>query len=395
MPMNFHPKDRPRIIEIEDPAGGQYLVGVEVDPKFLEVGTCPAFGVTIDTVIDASYLDARYSGMVFVDVRPGEKDKKGKFLLIFRKLPGTLLEGQDYDEILGVPVEYTEQLVAAGTGLGSAGTWVSPISTAISKNRVQGISARKDALLALYFQTADLADVSLPDTLLSLEIIWGGSTGEGSSSGGPVAGVWGLYPPGGFTIRIGHESSHSIDGDVHMRMRRGFRGPAVAVNHLFFLDKALASMDHVKARIAAELGAAVYDWPVVHEEVATLVLISESKQQRSGSSESWDRVAYAAPNGIPNWTMAKVAQSTEASHSVGANARIVTIPDCIHSAIVIAETTLGTPGSALGKFWPPVLPATTPTSVSQGIYLRSMDIAPHAAGTVRVSAQTVDLTRYV
>ena len=89
MPQDFQPTDRPRIIEIENPNGSHFVVGVVIDPKFMEVGTCPDFGSVISDVIDPSYVDDRYSGMVFTEIRPN----KGDFLMIFQKLSGSLLAG--------------------------------------------------------------------------------------------------------------------------------------------------------------------------------------------------------------------------------------------------------------------------------------------------------------
>lgn len=146
MGMDFTPSGRPRVIEIADPTGGHYLVGVEVDPKFLEVGTAPAFGTTIDSVIDASFLDARYSGMLFVEVKPSDK---GKFLLIFQKLPGTALAGKIVtgDGQLGT---LTRQTVAPGTT-------VTPSATLVSGS-VQPTGAGKSVL-----ETVTVTDV-FPET---------------------------------------------------------------------------------------------------------------------------------------------------------------------------------------------------------------------------------------
>jgi hypothetical protein len=384
MPMDFSPSGRPRIIEIENPAGGHYQVGVEVDPKFAEVGTCPNLGTTIDSIIDSSFLDAKYAGMVFTE---SAKQKDGTFLLIFEKLPGPILSGQSRDRTLGVVIPWTEQRVAAGNGLGDASTEITPVNVSVSKSHVDDLAAYKAALLTKYFKTADLVDISLPDVLVDVEVIWGGSVGDGSSFSTPRA-ITDCNTGGGYTLHHSHESSSSVDGDVHLKMRRGFRGPAVATNHLFFLSDDAAEMSHVKAKIAAKLGVTVNDWPVVHEEIETLVLLSGSQQTRVAHSDS-----FIVCGGAP----ANVGGTQETSSSVGKNARVVTIPDCIHGQINIGEQRAGSFSDIgdTGLCYPTVLNPTTPPNLSAGVYLHSVSAAPFEAGTVRIVAKTVDLTNYV
>ncbi|MEI7532858.1 MAG: FN3 associated domain-containing protein [Verrucomicrobiae bacterium] len=132
--MEFTPSERPRIVEIADPAGGLYLVGVEVDPKFFEVGTAPAYGTTtIDSVVDASFLDARYSGMIFVDIKPGEK---GNFLLIFQRLPWLSLTDEEYIQEINAFIT-TKKTIVANTG--QDGSRSGGVSASITAAIVAGV----------------------------------------------------------------------------------------------------------------------------------------------------------------------------------------------------------------------------------------------------------------
>lgn len=113
MAQEFKTSEKPRIFEIEDPAGGHLLVGVSVDEKYSQVGTCPNLGTTIDSIIDSSFLDAKYAGMFFVRAQPAEG---GGFTLIFKKLPGTTLTGEEVSSQYGGGIlRTTQQDVAPGT----------------------------------------------------------------------------------------------------------------------------------------------------------------------------------------------------------------------------------------------------------------------------------------
>ena len=108
--MDFLPSKRPRIFEIEDPTGGHFKVGVEVDSKFVEVGECPPWGTEIETIVDSSFVDARYVGMILTNAKMGDK---GVWTFIFERLPGPLLTGETVTQD-GQVATITRQRVAAG-----------------------------------------------------------------------------------------------------------------------------------------------------------------------------------------------------------------------------------------------------------------------------------------
>ncbi len=300
---------------------------------------------------------------------------------VYDKLPGVELSGQEYEADIGVLIPYKMQKVASGTAIGLESTQVEPINAAVDSLRSYVPADVGEALAGFYMALGDLRVVTLPDKLISGEVVisYGNGVGSGSSASANISGS--------ISSRRGHsaQSSGSASCDIAWVIEHGFSGPVAATQHLFFLPIAAAGFDAVKTALRTKTGNATLDvWPTIKRRTESVVVIGGRKSQRVSEE-------YSASIGSGVAT----SSSSSTDYDTGVSASSVVVPETIHGEVSITSDTHGTApiGSiavTAGAF-PSSLGPTSPVVFPTGEYIMEISVSPYKHGYARVIATTVTI----
>ena len=309
--------------------------------------------------------------------------------------PGTdwpTLNGVEYDEVLGIPIQYTEKVVSPNeyknppTSLSNSNNSYKPLDQWKTLRRSYNKEAIATALLQQYFVTQTQVQINLPNKLLEVTAYLSRDYSEGRniSKSENVGGD--SY---GFTNGGGFKSSGSISADVYFKLENGFNGYIDGEEHTFFME--ISENGRVNESIIKELndrnnGKTYLAWPNIKKITENVLLFTGGKSKTQSDSRSED----VSINGFAESTREDV------SYDIDTNVNTVTLPDALHGKLTINEIYSGPviPNDLQiqGGVQPKVLEATTPAIFPVGNYLvaSSMDLFKY--GLVKVKATTVTVT---
>jgi hypothetical protein len=299
------------------------------------------------------------------------------------------LEGNEYDEVLGIDIPFTERVVDATDPLFDvAGKEVRPIDQWRSQIKVLDNVATQAALDAFKASYTTQERVSLPDRLVSVTVHWEGTAGEGASQ---------LYTgwPNNITLRA--SGSGVIGGAASYEIEQGYSGSVPATIYIMFLPLSALLPGSIATAINTKWNytgdAQVKPWPIIRPKGHNVIV-----RGRSGSLE----VGWRYVSGSP------ILKETD--RRFGRTLTVTRIPPTIHGAITVgtdgdntvtvnvkrivesADPVTDATQELVGAVTPTSLPATTPASFPVGKYLLTSEAAPFRAGYARVTAVVVDIT---
>jgi hypothetical protein len=301
------------------------------------------------------------------------------------------VSGVDYDEVLGLPIQYTETIVSP-TEYDTVSEWTN-ISNINYKPIDQWKSLKKSynkdeivkALSDQYYSLETQANISLPDTLESVIVYTGGSfsNGKNKSNTKSVGGDSYAYSIGG-----GFQSSSSFSADVYFKIKKGFNGYIKGRQHIFFLP--IDSNGIVQSSVLNKLNekdqtSTYQEWPVIRQSTENIVVITGSGSIEESKYES----KSVSINGFSD------ATREDESMSSSSNAKSVTIPESLHGPIIVttsAGNTIPDKFGAQSFVFPSTLQETSPPRFPSGKYLISSQMELYKWGMVKVTATTVEIT---
>jgi hypothetical protein len=303
-----------------------------------------------------------------------------------------LLNGVEYDEVLGIPIQYTEQVVSPTeyenppTSLSNSNNSYKPLDQWKTLRRSYNKEAIATALLQQYFVTQTQVQINLPNKLLEVTAYLSRDYSEGKniSEQSDVGGN--AY---GYTVGGGFKSSGSISADIYFKLENGFNGYIDGEEHTFFME--ISENGRVDKSIIQELndrnnGKTYLAWPNLKKITQNVLLFTGGKSKTESNSKSED----VNINGFAN------ADRKDWSYDIDTNVNTVTLPDALHGILAINEVYSGPeiPNDLqiVGGVQPKVLKATNPPNFPVGNYLiaSSMDLFKY--GLVKVKATTVTVT---
>jgi hypothetical protein len=321
-----------------------------------------------------------------------EKENLGNDQFVTREVklqtPLAKLTGQEYDETLDVTIPFTRQFVEAGTELPDSPSSINPRDNLHSIVTEFGYEDAKQQLLDVFYKTATIETVSLPDRLVSARLqVTYNSSGDNSTGSGNSGSASATADVSG-------------DADLIYQIEDGYRGFVDGENYLFFLPKEDCNFTKILEKINESEQDEVVKWPIVRPKSYRFYIPLRSERKSAS-------VAVSLPNNI----------SRSNSGSVSTSIKSLTLPQTIHGPITIQFSDLGEDASKtvsagvnspnLGAITLTVeaqgdigeIPSqlfnigpTSPESFPTGRFLYRVDSSPFKFGLMRVSATVVTIT---
>jgi hypothetical protein len=333
------------------------------------------------------------------------------------------LSGQNYDAELGFSLPFTQKVVAAGT-VASADTDVSPIDQWRSLHKITDKTTIQAELAATHLTFPTQDTVSLPDTLMSVEVLATRVVSNGD------ARTWGS------TRSSTIESAVAVSANLSYTIKEGYRGPVPAEVHVFFLPKTGATPTAILDTVGA-LAMPIYQ-PVSTRAVVTGTgmnrRLSQSQGNSGGSaSESSDVQAFTNVANVPpclsSGVPINIVYSDYVSDTTLVDAQIDAIVARGQARVAFMQAAVDsgqgsvfglsmssptnqaavtnflagvsdlysfasdlTPSDGTVSVSPTSIPATNPPALVAGRYLKNSNVTLYGHDMVKVTAVVVDLT---
>ena len=325
------------------------------------------------------------------------------------------LKGVEYDEVLGIPIKYSEQVVSPSE-YENLPSWPDQSNKSykpLDKWKTMRRTYNKDeivkALTAQYYAIETQTSVTLPDKLLSATIYWSLDKGKATGSDDVPAVTDGSYS---YSQSYSRRSSANVSGDIYFKIEKGFSGTLPATEHIFFMP--ISEDGTVTASVLDALNkktnngdlivkeynyttfqyetktqpnpSAYKKWPYIKRITENIVIVSGSKSK----TEAWTIGETVSINGFSS------VNRKDDSFDIDRNANTITVPDTIHDIVPIFSEQVGDFTGIdfqpeYGIF-PGQLAPTNITRFPAGKYLISANMELYKWGLVRVTAVTVDIT---
>lgn len=220
-------------------------------------------------------------------------------------LPSTAeLYGQEYDDNLGCAIGYTQQVVASSTAAANTSLYSTAEIRPIDQwhSLVRTISSTSYAHLSTWERSYSAQPrIDMPNVLESAIVHYSASGDNGAGSGF------------GSNINCSATGSITIDADMEIRIREGYRGPVSGSTVEFFVPPG----GNARAICSARYGAGA--WPTWVEHSQSVVIHSESKSARVTFSLSNNERSQSSDRG--------------SNHRI----RVQNIPACLHGDLDITS----------------------------------------------------------
>lgn len=300
--------------------------------------------------------------------------------------------GVEYDEVVGVPIRYLEQVVRPSE-YDQLQEWsrindrsYKPIDEYKSLKRQYNRDEIQKAFLDQYYVVQTQIQVSLPNKLTNIIAYISSDFGEGSSFSKAVNVGGNAY---GYSLDNGFKSSAAVNADIYFKLENGFSGYLNGEKHIFFMP--IGKDGKVNKTILSELnnrnpGKNYKDWPVIKRTTENIVVFTGSKSRTQSGGESVD----VSINGYAN------ASNGNYSYDVNRTVNTITLPDALHDNLVIENVNIGPQLpeylDVSAQIIPNQLSATNPPRFPTGNYLMSSSMELYKWGLVKITAETVNIT---
>lgn len=245
--------------------------------------------------------------------------------------PWPPLQGQEYDERFDVVLPFTQQVTAAGTGIGNPRTEIKPIDVWRQQNRTIDISEIEDVLEAYSLSYPGNVNIDMPDVLLGVEGVIEETSGEGDNDEDGAVAFTGDHSIS-MSLRASAQSSSTLLPDAILTLKQFWGNNVKATNYQFFLASPVAPGD-VLTKLAALVGGPVVDWPKFNPEIVTLKAIGQRVSlQVVATSQGSEAVSGS---GSSSTTGGGTGQSVE----VGLSLKTIRISPTIHDEITLTGVT--------------------------------------------------------
>jgi hypothetical protein len=324
-----------------------------------------------------------------------------------------ILSGQEYDDRFDVVLPFTQQVVDAGTGIGTPRTHIRPIDVWRQENRTIDITDIAAVLDVYVLQFPGTRNLSLPPVLVSVNSVIETHSGDGDTATPTWLGYWTGHGAYSVSVRAEGQASAAIVAKVMPIITQSHAERILTTHYLFFLPDPVSSSD-VMTRLVALVGGPVLQWPVFHLESAALFSVGQKSSLRVGCD------SHQADGGSSDSCECSMYTNNSASREVGLLIESTHIPPTVHGDITITGPTsdsqnlTATADASISGSWGTCgcaggvntrtetdtvnasitsigLGATTPASIPiSGIYLLRADAEPYKYGYVSIHAEVFD-----
>jgi|688.fasta_scaffold06405_11 hypothetical protein len=299
------------------------------------------------------------------------------------------LSGTVYDEQFNIQIPYTRTIVSANEEQNLAqSAELTPRDSVHSLKTIYNNDEAISVLLEKYIQAAEVVNISLPDTLLSIKLIENFSTEEDSSS--PRSS---LIEGSSVDFTLVVDLKYTAEPVV--KIKKGYSGPAEAVRHYFFLKEDNCNIGAILEKTSSQR------WPVFKPQDTEFVIniqkfqtndrfsfsLPDNKQQYVDQNNSVSQLRIEVPNTLHDIVIPDLPNDPKFFFK---SDKLTLIKDdgsreTINlSSSASIETSLVYQDRA----------RTSPTEIPSGNYLYSCSVTPYKYGLMRVEAVTIDLNKY-
>ena len=312
----------------------------------------------------------------------------GKFLIRKVVVNPEIRSGQTYDETFDVTIPFNREIVPAGETDNETPSDIQPRDHLHSVKTTFDKQGAKDNLLQKHIRAAEIVNLSLPNTLVGVEL----------SSSFTLQDIDNVIGEG---VSLVVEAKAEIDFEVApvVRIKNGYSGPARAVKHYFFLpDNACG-----ESAILSKTGAS--SWPMLKPQSGTIVIsvnktrtsfyyqrsLPNNIVQKKIVDPDVELLTINIPPVIIEEFLIKIPQPLFRSFQVNIQAADKpepyegSFPSVLESLVATASTSVITN----------TFSQSTPSTFLTGVYLYSSSVRPYKYGLVQVEAITVDISPYV
>lgn len=331
---------------------------------------------------------------------------------------GEVLEGQKFEERLGILLPFTWQKVSPGKYLGQAATDLDVVNKDLNLCRVwdvAAIQASLDAIKLSYPSTTDR--VSVPDELEEIKVLWAKSQEDGdfaSDYSGEASGpAWSLS---GSESANAHGSA-AVMPELQVRRKEFWTNDLVVQVYEFYMPENF-TMSELKARHHLLYPAiTLLDWPVFKPKALSFVLsggkVSVRVDAQAAAGRSYNQNDEEDPD--DNSNMWDRTQGSGASKETNLDVRVINLPPMLFGAQALGQVEESATASAsCGVFWigsnfpsvnvsktesvtingevsPGLIAATSPTVVPKtGHYLVRVQPEPVGWDRIKVRIEVLD-----
>lgn len=188
---------------------------------------------------------------------------------VFDPDAATPLEGQDYKQQEDVVIRWQKRLEPTGTSLNDARTEINPISDTLDVAKAFDISAVAAILDAYLVEFPGTANLALPDTLLSVDVIVDNSSGDGDGTN-ITTGILSR------SARVSAQGSASLTAKVIPRVQENTRRNVTTSRKVFYLPLPVTEQD-----VLDRLGS-VEPWPDYRSITESIAVIGQRASAAAG-----------------------------------------------------------------------------------------------------------------
>jgi len=342
-----------------------------------------------NSIVEPNKVPVNNYTTIKYDINAIDESKSQEELIQVNEWP--LVYGSEYEETIGIPIKYSEQVVTPD--ILSGGTWnqvnnssYKPIDQFKCLKRAYNRDEIQSAYLAQYYVVETQIQVSLPNKLIDVIAYISSDYGEGGSGSQARATGGDSYS---YSIDGGFKSSAAVNADIYFKIENGFSGYLSGEKHIFFMP--IDNEGKVTGTILSQLnnknpGKDYRDWPIIKRVTENIIVFTGGKSRSSSGGES----VSVSPNGFSN------AKSDSYSYDVNRDVKSITLPDALHETISVQKVDIGpqlpSELEVTAEITPISLSQTNPPRFPAGNYLISSSMELYKWGLVKITAETVNIT---
>jgi hypothetical protein len=330
------------------------------------------------------------------------------------------LNGSKYDPDLDISIDFSDEVVPAGTS-GGKGIDIDPIDKWRAKKRNQNVNQIISQLQNIHVILPTQQNIQLPNTLESVKVIVSRTLGNGNSISM------------GSSYSLGMDSTVSVSADLTWKVKEGYSGPVDAEIHVFYMPLNNVTAENIQQKVNAQ------PWPQYAPVSHRIVISGHGVTKSYDSRGSYDSFSLSESSNVTAFTNSAILpQCINNNIEISIDYKDLTAPttglDAAIDAKIIEHTArnqqalqeigngyyLGIPITnpqknvllsriannlndlrfvgdlVLSDFpievEPQNISPTTPAEIVEGKYVYSANVQQYAYGMVRVTAVVVNIT---
>lgn len=278
-----------------------------------------------------------------------------------------VLEGQIYDEVLDIPIQFSETLEGANTSLGNNRKEITPLNEDLDQVRTWSITPIQAVLDSYAKSFAGTTNVDLPPELISLQPYVEGTASAGSYNENGFYTLAG-QGSGSISLRGSAQGSASILTDLGFEINQPWGSNVSCIHYLFFVASGTSRAATI-TKLNTLFSIAAADWPKFVPKALSFACQGQKMSAETNMSAHASDSIHTDFNGDIKHQGLIRTTGTGQSFEVGSSLKVVRIPPTIHQALSVGGY------SAHAAF-------TASGTISTGVNSQSGFVAGQADGVI-------------